>query len=65
MPVLYFADEEDNEEEVTYREMYVEVERYTAAFRKNGLQKGDRVACKYWKMHDVFTIKRQKPFETF
>lgn len=39
------ADEEDNEEEVTYAEMYKEVERYAAAFRKNGLEKGDRVAC--------------------
>ncbi|KAG8195207.1 hypothetical protein JTE90_027950 [Oedothorax gibbosus] len=38
-------DEEDNEEFITYSDMYEEVERYAAAFRKNGLQMGDRVAC--------------------
>ncbi|XP_055933306.1 acetoacetyl-CoA synthetase-like isoform X1 [Argiope bruennichi] len=39
------VDEEENEEYITYAELYEEVERYAAAFRKSGLQMGDRVAC--------------------
>ncbi|CAL1286789.1 unnamed protein product [Larinioides sclopetarius] len=38
-------DEEENEEYITYAELYEEVERYAAAFRKSGLQMGDRIAC--------------------
>ncbi|XP_054720481.1 acetoacetyl-CoA synthetase-like [Uloborus diversus] len=38
-------DEEENEEYVTYNDLHDEVQRYAAAFKKNGLQMGDRVAC--------------------
>ncbi|GBM86402.1 hypothetical protein AVEN_61498-1, partial [Araneus ventricosus] len=37
--------EEGNVEKVTFAEMFQEVKMYAAAFRKHGLQKGDRVAC--------------------
>ncbi|XP_035221381.1 acetoacetyl-CoA synthetase-like [Stegodyphus dumicola] len=39
------ADEEGNEETITYATLYEEVERYAAAFKKNGVQLGDRIAC--------------------
>nr|XP_042903857.1 acetoacetyl-CoA synthetase-like [Parasteatoda tepidariorum] len=42
---IMFADEHGNFETVTFAEMFEEVKLYAAAFRKNGLQKGDRVAC--------------------
>ncbi|CAL1286769.1 unnamed protein product, partial [Larinioides sclopetarius] len=38
-------DEDGNELKVTFALMYEEVRLYLAAFKKNGLQKGDRVAC--------------------
>ena len=40
-------DEQGNEESVTFAEMFEEVKLYAAAFRKNGLKKGDTVACKF------------------
>lgn len=36
-----------NEDTVTFTEMFEEVKLYAAAFRKNGLKKGDTVACKF------------------
>ncbi|XP_042903834.1 acetoacetyl-CoA synthetase-like isoform X2 [Parasteatoda tepidariorum] len=44
---LVCIDEEDGGEDdiVTYAQMFEEVRRYAAAFRKHGLQKGDTVAC--------------------
>ncbi|CAL1272063.1 unnamed protein product [Larinioides sclopetarius] len=42
---IIYADEYGNEEEVTFAEMYEEVKLYAAAFKKNGLKKGERVAC--------------------
>lgn len=39
------ADEEGDEERITYAEMYDEVKLYAAAFKKWGLQMGDRIAC--------------------
>ncbi|GIX75342.1 acetoacetyl-CoA synthetase [Caerostris extrusa] len=42
---IIYADESGYEETVTYAEMYEEVKLYAAAFKKNGLKKGDRVAC--------------------
>lgn len=42
---LIYFDEQGNEETVTFAEMFEEVKLYTAAFRKNGLKKGDTVAC--------------------
>ena len=52
-----FTDELDNKEIVTYSDMYEEVKRYAAAFRKNGLTKGDRVACKFIKFHVIQNYK--------
>lgn len=43
---FFFPDEQGNEDTVTFAEMFEEVKLYAAAFRKNGLQKGDTVACK-------------------
>ena len=43
---MVFSDEYGNEETVTFAEMFEEVKLYAAAFRKNGLKIGDRVACK-------------------
>ncbi|CAL1286768.1 unnamed protein product, partial [Larinioides sclopetarius] len=40
-----FTNEDGNELKVTFALMYEEVRLYLAAFKKNGLQKGDRVAC--------------------
>lgn len=40
-------DELGNEDTVTFTEMFEEVKLYAAAFRKNGLKKGDTVACKF------------------
>ncbi|GFT14731.1 acetoacetyl-CoA synthetase [Nephila pilipes] len=42
---IIYADETGYEETVTFAEMYEEVKLYAAAFKKNGLKKGDRVAC--------------------
>ncbi|GFY43550.1 acetoacetyl-CoA synthetase [Trichonephila inaurata madagascariensis] len=42
---LLCLDEEGNFEKVTFAEMFEEVKLYSAAFRKHGLQKGDKVAC--------------------
>ncbi|CAL1272070.1 unnamed protein product, partial [Larinioides sclopetarius] len=42
---IIYADEYGNEEEVTFAEMYTEVKLYVAAFKKNGLKKGEVVAC--------------------
>ncbi|KAF8787379.1 Acetoacetyl-CoA synthetase like protein [Argiope bruennichi] len=42
---LIYLDEDGNIEKVTFAEMFQEVKLYAAAFRKHGLQKGDRVAC--------------------
>ncbi|XP_035225623.1 acetoacetyl-CoA synthetase-like, partial [Stegodyphus dumicola] len=42
---LICVDEDGQEERVTFAEMYEEVKLYAAAFKKGGLQKGDRVAC--------------------
>lgn len=42
---LMYLDELGNEETVTFAELFEEVKLYAAAFRKNGLKKGDRVAC--------------------
>ncbi|CAL1286765.1 unnamed protein product [Larinioides sclopetarius] len=42
---LICVDEEGNELKVTFAQMYKEVRLYAAAFKKSGLQKGDRVAC--------------------
>ncbi|CAL1286776.1 unnamed protein product [Larinioides sclopetarius] len=42
---LICVDEDGNELNVTFAEMYEEVRLYAAAFKKIGLQKGDRVAC--------------------
>ncbi|GFX05707.1 acetoacetyl-CoA synthetase [Trichonephila clavipes] len=42
---FFGIDEEGNFEKVTFAEMFEEVKLYTAAFRKHGLQKGDKVAC--------------------
>lgn len=36
-----------NEETVTYAELFEGVKLFAAAFRKNGLKTGDRVACMY------------------
>lgn len=44
----FFSDEQGNEESVTFAEMFEEVKLYAAAFRKNGLKKGDTVACKHF-----------------
>lgn len=38
-------DEEGRFEEITYAQLFEEVKLYAAAFRKNGLKKGDRVCC--------------------
>ncbi|CAL1286775.1 unnamed protein product [Larinioides sclopetarius] len=42
---LICVGEDGNELKVTFAQMYEEVRLYLAAFKKNGLQKGDRVAC--------------------
>ncbi|XP_054719785.1 acetoacetyl-CoA synthetase-like [Uloborus diversus] len=42
---LICVDEDGNEEQITYAEMYEEVKLYAAAFKRNGLKEGDRVAC--------------------
>ncbi|KAG8195206.1 hypothetical protein JTE90_027949 [Oedothorax gibbosus] len=42
---LICADELGNEETVTFAHLYEEVKLFAAAFRKNGLRKGDRIAC--------------------
>nr|AII97851.1 BLTX482 [Nephila pilipes] len=42
---LVCLDELGNEDSVTFAEMYEEVRQYAAAFRKQGLEIGDRVAC--------------------
>ncbi|KAG8198897.1 hypothetical protein JTE90_015109 [Oedothorax gibbosus] len=42
---IIYLDEYGHEERVTFAEMFEEVKLYAAAFKKNGLQKGDRVAC--------------------
>ncbi|XP_055934403.1 acetoacetyl-CoA synthetase-like [Argiope bruennichi] len=38
-------DEHENEETITFAELYEQVKLYAAAFRKHGLEKGDRVGC--------------------
>ncbi|GFT14729.1 acetoacetyl-CoA synthetase [Nephila pilipes] len=38
-------DEDGNLDEITYAQLYEEVKLYAAAFRRNGLEKGDRVCC--------------------
>ncbi|GFY42678.1 acetoacetyl-CoA synthetase [Trichonephila inaurata madagascariensis] len=43
--MLIFLDEEGRFEEVTYAQLFEEVKLYAAAFRKNGLRKGDLVCC--------------------
>ncbi|XP_071035610.1 acetoacetyl-CoA synthetase isoform X3 [Parasteatoda tepidariorum] len=43
--MICIEEEGGVDERITYSELYEEVERYAAAFRKNGLQMGDRVAC--------------------
>ncbi|GFT14728.1 acetoacetyl-CoA synthetase [Nephila pilipes] len=42
---LACLDEEGNFEEITYAQLFEEVKLYAAAFRKNGLRKGDTVCC--------------------
>ncbi|GBN53442.1 Acetoacetyl-CoA synthetase [Araneus ventricosus] len=42
---LICADEHGNEDSVTFSEMFEEVRKYAAAFRKHGLTVGDLVAC--------------------
>ncbi|KAG8195205.1 hypothetical protein JTE90_027948 [Oedothorax gibbosus] len=42
---LTCVDEFGHEEEVSFAEMFQEVKRYAAAFKKHGLTMGDRVAC--------------------
>ncbi|CAL1289690.1 unnamed protein product [Larinioides sclopetarius] len=42
---LICVDEDGKELKVTFAQMYEEVRLYAAAFKKIGLQKGDRVAC--------------------
>ncbi|XP_042895655.1 acetoacetyl-CoA synthetase-like isoform X4 [Parasteatoda tepidariorum] len=42
---LICVTEDGEETKVTFAQMYEEVRLYAAAFRKAGLQKGDRVAC--------------------
>lgn len=42
---LICVDEDGAEEQITYAQMYEEVKLYAAAFKKHGLQKGDRLAC--------------------
>ncbi|KAG8198892.1 hypothetical protein JTE90_015106 [Oedothorax gibbosus] len=42
---LVCIDEKGNTERVTFAKLFEEVKLYAAAFRKHGLQKGDRVAC--------------------
>ncbi|GFY37052.1 hypothetical protein TNIN_384091, partial [Trichonephila inaurata madagascariensis] len=41
-------DEDQNEDQVTFAELYEEVKLYAAAFRKHGVTIGDRVAGKYY-----------------
>ncbi|GFY39229.1 acetoacetyl-CoA synthetase [Trichonephila inaurata madagascariensis] len=41
-------DEDQNEDKVTFAELYEEVKLYAAAFRKHGVTIGDRVAGKYY-----------------
>ncbi|CAL1286780.1 unnamed protein product, partial [Larinioides sclopetarius] len=38
-------DEHENEEIITFNELFEQVKLYSAAFRKHGLKKGDRVGC--------------------
>ncbi|GBN70512.1 Acetoacetyl-CoA synthetase [Araneus ventricosus] len=38
-------DEHENEETVSFAELFEQVKLYAAAFRKHGLVKGDRVGC--------------------
>ncbi|GFQ93724.1 acetoacetyl-CoA synthetase [Trichonephila clavata] len=42
---LICVDEDGNEDNVTFAQMFEEVQLYAAAFKRIGLQKGDRVAC--------------------
>ncbi|GFY72428.1 acetoacetyl-CoA synthetase [Trichonephila inaurata madagascariensis] len=42
---IMWLDEEQNEDQVTFAELYEEVKLYAAAFRKHGLSVGDRVGC--------------------
>ncbi|KFM66893.1 Acetoacetyl-CoA synthetase, partial [Stegodyphus mimosarum] len=42
---LIYIEENGYEEVVTFAQVFEEVKLYAAAFRKHGLQKGDRVAC--------------------
>ncbi|GFY60117.1 acetoacetyl-CoA synthetase [Trichonephila inaurata madagascariensis] len=44
-PALICLDEFGNEETVTFAELFEEVKRFAAAFRKQGLKIGDRVGC--------------------
>lgn len=46
LKILLFPDEDGKEEQITYAKMYEEVKLYAAAFKKNGLKAGDRMACK-------------------
>ncbi|GBO08010.1 Acetoacetyl-CoA synthetase, partial [Araneus ventricosus] len=38
-------DEHENEETISFAELFEQVKLYSAAFRKHGLVKGDRVGC--------------------
>ncbi|GFR00344.1 acetoacetyl-CoA synthetase [Trichonephila clavata] len=42
---IMWLDEEQNEDQVTFAELFEEVKLYAAAFRKLGLTAGDRVGC--------------------
>lgn len=44
----YILDPFDNEEFITYRQMYEEVCQYAISLRNIGVKKGDCVACKYF-----------------
>ncbi|GFT20642.1 hypothetical protein NPIL_511651, partial [Nephila pilipes] len=44
---IMWLDEEQNEDKVTFAELYEEVKQYAAAFRKHGVTVGDRVGCEF------------------
>ncbi|GFR00347.1 acetoacetyl-CoA synthetase [Trichonephila clavata] len=54
---IRWLDEEQNEDQVTFAELYEEVKLLAAAFRKHGLTVGDRVGC-YMPLtkHSIFAM---------
>lgn len=45
--IWFLAGEDRHTEKVTYAQMYQEVRLYAAALRNCGVEKGDRVSCKF------------------